>query len=334
MLTFCFKLDSWLFYFWPPSRHCAPYHPQSNGLIERWHRTLKTSVLCHDSSKWVQHLPTILLGLRVVFKPDINASPAELVYGTTLRVPGEFFYKNSSREPTSEFVTEFRTAMEELRPTETAHHTNHRTFVSKDLFSSTYVFVRNDSIRPSLTHPYDGRYLVLKRNSKFFTLRIRNRNSNVSIDRLKPFFCTSSDVTDIPTTPQQHPQRLWYILRSKTLNSIPTYSTTTILISHQMNLAQQTLIHRKPFRKRLPAVDVLSSLSVLDDLFQRGEWCGNLSSGLLHCVRKELLFKVNMKLAAIKHLHRFSSFFFSGFLTRTHVRHAPQSIHFLYHLRI
>lgn len=180
----------------------TPYHPQANGLIERWHRTLKTSILCHDTSKWVQHLPTILLGLRVVFKPDINASPAELVYGTTLRIPGEFFYKSKLREPTSEFVNEFRTAMEKLRPTETAHHSNQQTFVSKDLFSSSHVFVRNDSIRPSLTHPYDGPYLVLKRNSKYFTLRIRNRNSNISIDRLKPFFSTTSDVSDTPATSQ------------------------------------------------------------------------------------------------------------------------------------
>lgn len=181
----------------------TPYHPQSNGLIERWHRVLKTSIFCHDASKWVQQLPTILLGLRVVFKPDINASPAELVYGTTLRIPGEFFFKNSSKESSTEFVTEFRDAMENLRPTETAHHSINKTFISKDLYSSTHVFVRNDSIRPSLTHPYDGPYLVLKRNSKFFTIKIRGSNSNVSIDRLKPYFSATLDVPDIIRTTQQ-----------------------------------------------------------------------------------------------------------------------------------
>lgn len=40
------------------------YHPQSNGEIERWHRTLKTSIKCQETNDWVRVLPTILLGLR------------------------------------------------------------------------------------------------------------------------------------------------------------------------------------------------------------------------------------------------------------------------------
>ncbi|GFW28266.1 transposon Tf2-9 polyprotein [Trichonephila clavipes] len=35
----------------------------------------------------VGHLPFILLGLRSVIKEDINATAAELVYGTTIRLP-------------------------------------------------------------------------------------------------------------------------------------------------------------------------------------------------------------------------------------------------------
>lgn len=96
------------------------YHPQANGLIERWHRTFKSAILCHDSSRWVYHLPTILLGLRVVFKPDINASPAELVYGTTLSIPGEFFFKNNSTTTTSDFVAEFRNSMKNIELTQTS----------------------------------------------------------------------------------------------------------------------------------------------------------------------------------------------------------------------
>ena len=33
------------------------YHPQSNGIIERWHRTLKSAILCHDADHWSEHLP-------------------------------------------------------------------------------------------------------------------------------------------------------------------------------------------------------------------------------------------------------------------------------------
>ncbi|KAH8310176.1 hypothetical protein KR067_009353, partial [Drosophila pandora] len=62
-----------------------------NGIIERWHRTLKAAIMCKNQANWPQKLPIILLGLRTAYKPDIQGTPAQLVYGTTLRLPGEFF---------------------------------------------------------------------------------------------------------------------------------------------------------------------------------------------------------------------------------------------------
>lgn len=67
------------------------YHPESNGLIERWHRSLKTAIKCHQQQEWVDILPTILLGLRTSYKEDLKATAAEMLYGTSLRLPGEFF---------------------------------------------------------------------------------------------------------------------------------------------------------------------------------------------------------------------------------------------------
>lgn len=61
------------------------YHPQANGLIENWHRTLKSAIMCHQSPNWFDKLPIILLGFRATYKEDLKATPAEMVYGTTLR---------------------------------------------------------------------------------------------------------------------------------------------------------------------------------------------------------------------------------------------------------
>ncbi|XP_044016657.1 uncharacterized protein K02A2.6-like [Aphidius gifuensis] len=66
------------------------YYPQSNGMIERLHRTLKAALM-RSPKTWIPVLPTVLLGLRNSFKEDIKTSPAELLFGTSLRVPGEFF---------------------------------------------------------------------------------------------------------------------------------------------------------------------------------------------------------------------------------------------------
>lgn len=63
----------------------TPYHPASNGLIERWHRPLKAAIMCHLEKDWTRVLSTVLLGLRTHVRLDINASPSEFLYGHTVR---------------------------------------------------------------------------------------------------------------------------------------------------------------------------------------------------------------------------------------------------------
>lgn len=68
------------------------YHPSANGLVERFHRQLKASLIAQpDTTKWAEALPLVLLGIRSALQTDLKCSIAELVYGTTLRLPGDFF---------------------------------------------------------------------------------------------------------------------------------------------------------------------------------------------------------------------------------------------------
>ena len=66
------------------------YHPEANGVIERFHRTLKTSLTCVDSKRWCDKLSLVLLGLRTAIREDIDCSVAEMTYGQPLRIPGDF----------------------------------------------------------------------------------------------------------------------------------------------------------------------------------------------------------------------------------------------------
>lgn len=171
------------------------YHPQSNGLIERWHRTLKAAIMCRQSTSWSEMLPTVLLGLRTVHKEDIAATPAEMVYGQTLRLPGEMVSANNSSANYNEheFIAAFRERMRNMHPTSTAHHTNGNVFVQKSLQHCTHVFIRIDAVKPPLTPPYNGPYPVMKRGNKFYKVNVKGKNVNISIDRLKAAFTEPID---------------------------------------------------------------------------------------------------------------------------------------------
>lgn len=194
----------------------TPYHPQANGIIERWHRTLKASILAVGKDAWTDHLPLIMLGLRTAYKQDLKTSPAELLYGTTLKIPGEFVEENKSTQTPYELLQNLRKAMEALRPTQTSYHTNPTSFVHEDLRHCTHVLVRNDQIRPSLTSPYEGPFEVVQRRKKFFKIKINARQTNISIDRLKPAYIWNDDQpTEQTTTSTAH------TLKDTTTTTIP-----------------------------------------------------------------------------------------------------------------
>lgn len=183
------------------------YHPSSNGIIERFHRQLKAAIRCHNTDRWTEVLPTVLLGIRASLKEDIQASPAEMLYGTNLKLPGEMFTNSCSNFSLTDFVQELRQRMRNLRPIQTSHHSTTAVFISKPLLTASHVFVRKDSVRKPLEQPYQGPFKVISRNDKFFKLEMNGTTNNVSIDRLKAaFFTGDSDSAKDGISTQQIPR--------------------------------------------------------------------------------------------------------------------------------
>ena len=81
------------------------YHPAANGLVERIHRQLKAALMAREEQEdWVDHLPMVLLGIRTAWRTELDASPAELTFGTTLHLPGEFVEESSESFRDQDFL--------------------------------------------------------------------------------------------------------------------------------------------------------------------------------------------------------------------------------------
>ncbi|XP_028982407.1 uncharacterized protein LOC114841553 [Diachasma alloeum] len=162
----------------------TPFHPQSNGLVERLHRQLNAALPYH-SGAWFDALPLILLGLRSAWKNELQTTPAELTYG------------------------------------EPAPHGTRSTFICTDLSTCTHVFVRDDHVRMTYRPPYIGPFCVISRHDKYFVIWFKSgglgncKNTPISIDRLKPAYILPENIDqlpgqpphqDVPDEPQQQDQ--------------------------------------------------------------------------------------------------------------------------------
>ncbi|KAG8185230.1 hypothetical protein JTE90_002759 [Oedothorax gibbosus] len=169
---------------------------QSNGLVERFHRSLKAALMCQDNTRWTTTLPLVLLGLRTTIKEDLGATCSEMLHGTTVSLPGEFLQPSNqlSHDEPSTFLQHLWKAMCELSPANTSWHNKPFHYVHPSLQTCTRVFVRNDAVKPPLTPPYNGPYPVQKRTEKHFTISINGKSAVIGLDRLKPAFTDQENV--------------------------------------------------------------------------------------------------------------------------------------------
>ncbi|GFS66569.1 transposon Tf2-9 polyprotein [Trichonephila clavipes] len=170
------------------------YDPQRNGKIEIIHRPLKRAIKAHNSVKWALTLPTVLFGLRSAPPSDTNHTIiAQMVYGQTIRLPGDFFEKPKNVLDTDTFAEELQKQMDQLQSLKTRRQLSQKHFVHKDLHNSTHVFIRVDRVKRALEPPYDGPFPVAKRYDKYFTVKIKGKDINISVERLKPAYLLSTD---------------------------------------------------------------------------------------------------------------------------------------------
>lgn len=100
-----------------------------------------------------------------------------------------------------------------IRPRSGAHHVKSSMFTLKDLHTCSHVLVRTDAVHQLLEPPYSGPYKVIeKKTERLYKLEMKNKEVNISVDRLKPVFLDKEETlnrtppNNIPTNSQRIPK--------------------------------------------------------------------------------------------------------------------------------
>jgi len=97
--------------------HTMPYHPQSDGLVERLNRTIQSmlaTTIDESGGEWEDHLPKVCFAYNTSKQSSTGFTPFQLMYGRLARIPLDVIYKAPMPEPTTipQYVVQLRQSLE------------------------------------------------------------------------------------------------------------------------------------------------------------------------------------------------------------------------------
>ena len=148
------------------------YSPQTNGLVERQHSTLKTSLKAalldmgeKYKDKWVDFLPWVLLMKRNAYQKELGTSPAILTFGTAPMVPGDVLRDPGDplSEPQLQELVDFMQKSNNQEPKQTFKPNQEE--VPEPPADVTHVYTRQHNTT-GFDSPYQGPFKIISRPSR------------------------------------------------------------------------------------------------------------------------------------------------------------------------
>lgn len=201
----------------------TPYHPQSDGMIERFNRTLLdmlATTVKENPTNWESHLRQVCLAYNTTVHSTTGFTPFYLMFGRQARLPIDLMYGSPEKElPVHEYAATLRTQLQRayqlVRDITHQRHQYQKPFYDSKVHGSPYspgdfVWVFSNVVQRGqnrkLHHPWIGPFKVLEKLSDV-TYRVKNLRGNrrqlvIHFDRLKP--CSPHFIPDQITPRLSH----------------------------------------------------------------------------------------------------------------------------------
>ena len=149
------------------------YHPQTQGIIERQHRTIKESLKAAliemgdtHGKFWNHQLPWTMLGRRMSLQEDLGASACQLTLGSSPSIPGVMLGDPGPPLDVPELQGMLTTlgANADQPPKTTSNHSKTTPIYMANTEKATHVYVQNEKITGMMSK-WSGPYKILERLS-------------------------------------------------------------------------------------------------------------------------------------------------------------------------
>ena len=188
----------------------TPFNPKSDGMIERFNRTLVEMISKIISSEeqqhdWDEQIPYVLMAYRTSVHESTGETPSMMMLGRELRLPIDFIIAeaNSERDPDVDYAYFLRNAIYESETNARVNLKNSarrqktiydRRLCGRPFQKSDLVWVMNQRRKrgysPKLQTKWEGPYEVIDVLSEV-VYRIKKPNTGkssvVHFDKLKPY---------------------------------------------------------------------------------------------------------------------------------------------------
>ena len=182
----------------------SPYHPESNGCLERWHATLKGALRKYPEkySDWDRLIKYVLFACRAAPHANTGTSPFELVFGRQLRGPLDVVHEgwlggDLLQSSAVEWIDLLRALVWEVAVEKEKRAKDNMALRSKQNAKRRH-FSKGDQVLVRIIDPggklgdrWDGRYEVESKVADvIYRLAVshrRNKCMTAHINRLKPW---------------------------------------------------------------------------------------------------------------------------------------------------